>query len=72
MPKRKNISFVVGVDLNGPVIIDHDVTDDKEQKQSSIQSNRSHLNQTPKKITSSSKKTCGQSQKSVRTKHKKS
>ena len=71
MAKRKKVSFVVGVNLDGPVIVNHVVNEDEEQKRSSMQSCSLPQQNTHSKITTSSKKTCGQSQKNVREKHKK-
>ena len=71
MAKRKKVSFVVGVNLDGPVIVDHVVNEDEEQKQNSKKSSCLPQQNTHSKITTSSKKTCGQSQKNVREKHKK-
>ena len=71
MAKRKKVSFVVGVNLDGPVLIEHVVNEDNEHKESSKQNTSLPQQNTHSKITTSSKKTCGQSQKSVREKHKK-
>ena len=71
MAKRKKVSFVVGVNLDGPVLVEHVVNEENEHKENSKQNTNLPQQNTHTKITTSSKKTCGQSQKNVRQKHKK-
>lgn len=73
MPKKKKVSYMVGVNLDGPVVVNHDVfIEDENIKQQSAPPKK----QQPQKATISTKKvdtkrTRGQSQKSVRMDHKK-
>ncbi len=75
MPKKKDVTFAVGANLDGPIFVKHEVfvdDENKKQNQDFVPSSNKQLkkaNTTTKKVDT--KRTRGQSQKSVRMDHKK-
>ena len=73
MPKKKKVSYTVGTNLDGPVVVEHDVFIEDENTRQTLtlpsQKQTKKANISTKKVDT--KRTRGQSQKSVRMDHKK-
>ena len=69
--KKNIVSFVVGVNLDGPVVVNHDVETEGEAMPKSASPATTKTSKGVKQTTQANKRTCGQSNKSVRDKHKK-